>query len=75
MIGIIDYGAGNLHSVVKAITRLGYQIKLITQPSDHDNEIEKLILPGVGNAKVAMNVLNETGLRDYLQSEVTKGTW
>ena len=74
MIGIIDYGAGNLHSVVKAITRLGYQIKLITKPSEHDDEIEKLILPGVGNAKVAMDVLNDTGLSDYLRAEVNKGT-
>ena len=28
MIGIIDYGAGNLHSVLKAIARLGYETKL-----------------------------------------------
>ena len=74
MIGIIDYGAGNLHSVLKAIARLGYETKLITKASDHDDSITKLILPGVGNAKVAMDVLNETGLSDYLRAEVEKGT-
>lgn len=74
MIGIIDYGAGNLHSVLKAIARLGYETKLITKASDHDDAITKLILPGVGNAKVAMDVLNKTGLSDYLRTEVEKGT-
>ncbi|QFF98760.1 imidazole glycerol phosphate synthase subunit HisH [Psychrobacillus glaciei] len=74
MIGIIDYGAGNLHSVLKAIARLGYETKLITKSTDHDESITKLILPGVGNAKVAMDVLNESGLSDYLRDQVAKGT-
>ena len=42
MIGIIDYGAGNLHSVLKAIKQLGYETKLITKASDHTDEITKL---------------------------------
>ena len=74
MIGIIDYGAGNLHSVLKAIKQLGYETKLITQSSDHTDEITKLILPGVGNAKVAMDVLDSTGLSDYLKERVSEGT-
>ena len=74
MIGIIDYGAGNLHSVLKAIKQLGYETKLITKASDHTDEITKLILPGVGNAKVAMDVLNSTGLSDYLKVRVSEGT-
>lgn len=73
MIGIIDYGAGNLHSVLKAIKQLGYETKLITGDSDHTDEISKIILPGVGNAKVAMDVLNSTGLSDYLKVRVSKG--
>ncbi|WP_313890895.1 imidazole glycerol phosphate synthase subunit HisH [Psychrobacillus sp.] len=73
MIGIIDYGAGNLHSVLKAIARLGYETKLITKATDHDESIQKLILPGVGNAKVAMDVLNESGLSDYLKEQVVNG--
>ncbi|SDN04819.1 glutamine amidotransferase [Psychrobacillus sp. OK028] len=74
MIGIIDYGAGNLHSVLKAIKQLGYNTKLITKASDHTDEITRLILPGVGNAKVAMDVLNSTGLSDYLNGRVSEGT-
>ena len=73
MIGIIDYGAGNLHSVLKAIKHLGYETKLITRARDHSDEITKLILPGVGNAKVAMDVLDRTGLSDYLQGRVSEG--
>lgn len=73
MIGIIDYGAGNLHSVLKAIKQLGYETKLVTKASDHTDEITKLILPGVGNAKVAMDVLNQTGLSDYLIGRVSDG--
>ena len=71
MIGIIDYGAGNLHSVLKAIKQLGYETKLITKASDHTDEITKLILPGVGNAKVAMDVLDRSGLSDYLKERVS----
>lgn len=73
MIGIIDYGAGNLHSVLKAIKQLGYETKLITKASDHTDEITKLILPGVGNAKVAMDVLDRSGLSDYLKERVSDG--
>lgn len=73
MIGIIDYGAGNLHSVLKAIKQLGYETKLITKASDHTDEITKLILPGVGNAKVAMDVLDRSGLSDYLKGRVSDG--
>ncbi|WP_411748157.1 imidazole glycerol phosphate synthase subunit HisH [Psychrobacillus psychrotolerans] len=73
MIGIIDYGAGNLHSVLKAIKQLGYETKLITKASDHIDEITKLILPGVGNAKVAMDVLDRSGLSDYLKERVSDG--
>ncbi|TQR19697.1 imidazole glycerol phosphate synthase subunit HisH [Psychrobacillus vulpis] len=74
MIGIIDYGAGNLHSVLKAIDRLGFETRLITKPIDHEESITKLILPGVGNAKVAMDVLNNSGLSHYIKEQVAEGT-
>lgn len=34
MIAIVDYGAGNLRSVTNAITKLGYQSRIITKPSE-----------------------------------------
>ena len=48
MIGIIDYGMGNLYSVSKALERLGYEYVI----SEHPNELKQtkgLILPGVGS--------------------------
>ena len=56
MITIIDYGAGNLRSVANAITRLGYQSKITSNP----NEVlsaQTIILPGVGAAADTMHNL------------------
>jgi len=55
-IGILDYGAGNLKNVCRAIEHLGYDYQLITSPQDVMNA-EKLIIPGVGAFKVAMEQL------------------
>ncbi|MGG4491549.1 imidazole glycerol phosphate synthase subunit HisH [Metabacillus idriensis] len=72
MIGIIDYGMGNLYSVSKALERLniGYFI------SENPEELEKAdgyILPGVGSFKDAMAILNETKLTDYIQKIASEG--
>lgn len=57
MIGIIDYGAGNLQSVRNAIYNIGYTGTLINNPQDIHNCIG-LILPGVGSFSDAMSALN-----------------
>ncbi|MFC2045352.1 imidazole glycerol phosphate synthase subunit HisH [Chloroflexota bacterium] len=49
MIVIIDYGAGNLRSVVNAVSKLGYQPKVSSNPEDVLNA-QAVILPGVGAA-------------------------
>lgn len=72
MIGIIDYGMGNLYSVSKALERLGFDYVL----SGEVNELKKadgLILPGVGSFKDAMSILNETGLTSFIKEEVEGG--
>ncbi|UVI30574.1 imidazole glycerol phosphate synthase subunit HisH [Paenibacillus spongiae] len=66
MIAIIDYGMGNLHSVSKAVERLGYQAK-ITADAQEILEADGAILPGVGAFGDAMQNLRNTGL-----DEVTK---
>lgn len=48
MIGIIDYNAGNIHSVGKALNTLGFKYKIVQKSSDISN-VKKLIFPGVGN--------------------------
>lgn len=45
--GIIDYGAGNLRSVHKAVETLGFATQLVTGP-EHLDGVDSLILPGVG---------------------------
>lgn len=50
MIAIVDYGAGNLASVVKALQRLGQECAVTADP-DIVRQAEKWIIPGVGNFK------------------------
>lgn len=72
MIGIIDYGAGNLHSVEKAIKRLGYPTVRIEDGTFTD-AIDQLVLPGVGHAEVAMHQLEERGLISYMKRKTDEG--
>jgi glutamine amidotransferase len=66
MIGIIDYGAGNLFSVQKALRFLGLDSVLVAQPGQLAG-VTHLILPGVGCFGPAMNRLQEGGLMDPLR--------
>ena len=66
---VIDYGAGNTGSVVSALEYLGVEAKVVGSTHDLD-EYEKLILPGVGSFKKAMDNLNESGLANKIRSDV-----
>ncbi|MFH1255699.1 MAG: imidazole glycerol phosphate synthase subunit HisH [Candidatus Diapherotrites archaeon] len=56
MIGVIDYGAGNIRSVLNAVSAAGGKAELVSDAS-RISSYEKLILPGVGNfGKVAENL-------------------
>ena len=57
-IGIINYGLGNLGSVITAITNLGFKAEICNSPSNLD-EADKIILPGVGSFSDAMKCLKE----------------
>ena len=48
MIGIIDYGRGNLFSLTSALEYLGYKYVLIVNAEELSQDFEKIILPGVG---------------------------
>ena len=61
MIGIIDYGAGNLHSVRKALDYLGVRHRILIEPSQMEG-VDKAILPGVGAFEASMGKLHERGL-------------
>ena len=61
MIVVIDYGAGNLRSVVNAIMKLGYEPKITTSP-DEVLDAQAVILPGVGAAADAISNLKKLRL-------------
>ncbi len=61
MIAIIDYDAGNLRSVEKALLSLGEEV-LVTREREQLLRADKVILPGVGNFGDAMEKLNSFGL-------------
>ncbi|WP_019153695.1 imidazole glycerol phosphate synthase subunit HisH [Robertmurraya massiliosenegalensis] len=66
MLGIIDYGMGNLFSVSKALERLGVDY-FVSEDKDELAAADALILPGVGSFKDAMERLHETGLSLMIQ--------
>ncbi|MDQ7093657.1 imidazole glycerol phosphate synthase subunit HisH [Desulfosporosinus sp. PR] len=56
MIGIVDYGRGNLRSVEKALAKVGFEAKIMTTPRDLPL-VDGVILPGVGAFADAMEAL------------------
>jgi glutamine amidotransferase len=72
MIAIVDYKAGNLASVEKALTHLGYESRITSDP-DEVRLADRVILPGVGHF-ATMQRLAETGQRDAMQESITRGT-
>lgn len=67
MIGIIDYGAGNIRSVGNALDRLEAQY-FVSNDINELRRAEKLILPGVGEARSAMESLDRVGLINWLRT-------
>lgn len=65
MIGIIDYGMGNLHSVKNALEFLGIENQIISNPSEIES-VDKIIIPGVGSFKRAMDNLHDKNFVDSL---------
>jgi glutamine amidotransferase len=62
MIGIVDYGAGNLNSVKKAFQHLGADVIVTSEPANLV-AADKIVLPGVGHFS-ALGVLDPMGLRE-----------
>ncbi|WP_278035641.1 imidazole glycerol phosphate synthase subunit HisH [Flavobacterium nitratireducens] len=58
---IINYGAGNIQSILFAIERLGYSAVLTNNPEEIQ-AADKVIFPGVGEASYAMKMLKKSGL-------------
>jgi glutamine amidotransferase len=73
MIHIVDYKAGNITSVQRALTHLGAE-SVITPDPDILRRAGKVIFPGVGQAASAMEVLRERGLDRALRKIFEQGT-
>ncbi|GHU13353.1 imidazole glycerol phosphate synthase subunit HisH [Spirochaetia bacterium] len=78
MIGVIDYGAGNLGSVMNALGRLGVEARFAAGPeelavSGRASPFDKIIFPGDGHFATAMEALEETGyaaaLREWIAAD------
>ena len=67
MIAIVKYNAGNIRSVQNALSRIGYE-SIITDDPDTLGCADKVIFPGVGEAKSAMSYLKAKGLDKVIQS-------
>ena len=67
MIGIIDYGMGNLRSVQKAVECLCGNAVITAERRELDR-CGRLILPGVGSFAAGMENLERTGLADYVKA-------
>uniref|UniRef100_A0A7V0Z7E7 Imidazole glycerol phosphate synthase subunit HisH n=1 Tax=candidate division WOR-3 bacterium TaxID=2052148 RepID=A0A7V0Z7E7_UNCW3 len=72
MIGIIDYGAGNLHSVKNAFDYLKIKSRIIKMPEDMLS-VKRIVLPGVGAFGFAVKRLRQTGLFDKIVEWLKQG--
>lgn len=66
MTAIVDYGAGNLTSVRLAFAALGHEAR-VTSSADDIEKADRIVFPGVGAAKSAMENLARLGLADTLK--------
>jgi glutamine amidotransferase len=72
LLAVIDYKAGNLTSVVKALRFLGAQDVVVTQKPEDVLRAEKIVLPGVGHFQ-STQLLEDLGLTQATREAVAKG--
>ena len=72
MIAIVDYGIGNLFSVVSSFKYIGVEAR-VTSNADEIRQADKIILPGVGAFGDAIKKLRETGLDKVITEEAKNG--
>ncbi|MDD5292498.1 MAG: imidazole glycerol phosphate synthase subunit HisH [Candidatus Omnitrophica bacterium] len=72
MIGIIDYGMGNLQSVLNAFLSLGKRAKIISKPAQLKG-ISYCVLPGVGAFGDAMAILDKSGMSEAIREYASSG--
>ena len=73
MIGIIDYGVGNLFSLQASCKAIGQDV-FVSGDGAELQMADRLILPGVGAFPDAAKKLNDTGMADFVREEAARGT-
>jgi glutamine amidotransferase len=71
-IALVDYGAGNLRSVAKALVRSGFEVDVTSDPAGV-RRADGVVLPGVGAFAAAMASLTEKGLGDAVLASIQAG--
>jgi glutamine amidotransferase len=71
MIGIIDYGMGNIHSVQKALQSFGEDTLVVKDPQEME-QCRKLVLPGVGAFDDAAKELNSRGFVPRIKAQIAE---
>ena len=72
MIEIIDYAAGNIRSIEKALEHVGAIVEVTDEPATV-NKAEAIVLPGVGSGGAAMSRMTERGLDDAIRKATQQG--
>lgn len=72
MVGIIDYGLGNLGSIQNMLKAIGEK-SVITSDEKRIEQVDRIILPGVGAFDAGMEQLEQRGLIPVIQNEASKG--
>jgi imidazole glycerol phosphate synthase glutamine amidotransferase subunit len=72
VIAVVDYGAGNTRSVLRALSAVGADARLVAEPGGLAGA-ERLVLPGVGRAGTAVAALRQRGLWDPLRAWAAGG--
>jgi glutamine amidotransferase len=73
MITVIDYNAGNLASVLKALRHLGAEVEVTDSDLSLVESAERLVLPGVGHF-AATQRLDQSGLTNSIRTAIARGT-
>lgn len=72
-VAVIDYGAGNLFSLLSALTFLELDFEVVGQASALSDDFGAIVLPGVGAFQTGMNELEQRGLIDPLKRYADQG--
>lgn len=71
MVGVIDYGMGNLLSVYNAFDYLGEEVKICKYPEDL-KDVDHIVIPGVGAFKDCIDLISQSGFLQELEEQVVK---